>query len=252
MAATELGANPSRSRTALINASTHWVRTSAALCTGLLHLLLAWLLFVDAKPERAAEPPVEGPSTLVTLLSVPATARSLPAPVQAPALRPPRIELPSPRLNIALNSALNSAAAEVTAPPSNSEINVSAPSASAAASSAPAQAASRRPNVVASVDCLPTRWLQGVSRRISFELNYPAQERALNHRGTAYVRVSVSRSGVVLDAPLLRGSGFRALDLEAQAVFRRIGRFAPVPPDACKGADIVVIDQPIGFGVAPF
>ncbi|MGQ0529280.1 MAG: TonB family protein [Panacagrimonas sp.] len=222
---------------------TRRARTGAALCTLGLHLLLVWCLFADATPQRAAQPPAEGRSTQVRLLAIPATALSLPAPVEAPALRTPRLELPPPRLNIA-------APTSDTAPPS-AQPSVSA-SAAAAAPAAPGQAASRAPNIVASVDCLPLRWLQGVSRRISFELNYPSQERRLNHRGTAYVRVSVNRSGVVIDAPLLRGSGYAALDLEAQAVFRRIGRFAPVPAEACKGADIMVIDQPIGFGVAPF
>ena len=219
-------------------------RTCAVFSAALLHLLLLCLLLVDALPETPAELPANGVATIVTLLPAPVVARALPAPVQPAPMKTPHIELPEARLHFAPpDHASTQASAAMESPTAPSAITPEA------ARHSPSGAA---PKLVASVDCLPLRWLQGVSRRISFELNYPAQERTLKHRGTTYVRVSVSRSGEVLDAPLLRGSGYRALDLEAQAVFRRIGRFAPVPSDACRGADIMVIDQPVVFGFTRF
>lgn len=86
-----------------------------------------------------------------------------------------------------------------------------------------------------------------MSRRISFALRYPAMARQLGQRGTAQVRVSVRRNGMIVAAPLLRSSGHAALDEEAQAVMLRVRRFDPVPAASCVGADIVVVDQPVVF-----
>lgn len=228
--------NTAPTRISLQVAPSRPVRAGAALSIVLSQLLLIGLLLADRSPEAPAESPGDDIAMIVSLLSAPAVTRALPAPVTPAPPVPPRIDLPELRLNIAMPD---------SAPPQRPDVAATTPPASG---SLPAAA----PRIVARIDCLPLRWLQSVSRRISHELKYPAQERRLKHRGTAYVRVSVNRAGVVLDAPLLRGSGYGALDLEAQAVFRRIGRFTPVPADACEGADIVVIDQPIVFGVTRF
>lgn len=212
-------------------------RVAGALACLLLHLLLAWLLFrtPEAEPRLRASPS-EGLSTRISLL--PAPVLSVPrVPVSAPVLRLPALELPPPELHLVVEPE------RVTTLAARSPTS-SVPPEVSSAPGAPSK-------TIAAADCLPLYWLQSVSERISYALHYPAQARQLRQRGTAYVRVSVDRAGLVLDAPLLLGSGHRALDVEAQAVFQRIGRFAPVPAGACAGADIVVIDQPIRFGGGP-
>ncbi len=95
---------------------------------------------------------------------------------------------------------------------------------------------------------MPRAWLESVSTSISHDLRYPRYSRELQHRGTTYLRMSIARDGAVLESDLLRGSGYELLDIEARDVVRRIGRFRPVPSQACKHASVVVVDQPIVFG----
>tara|TARA_R110000787_G_scaffold97889_11_gene201725 strand:+ start:724 stop:1410 length:687 start_codon:yes stop_codon:yes gene_type:complete len=101
---------------------------------------------------------------------------------------------------------------------------------------------------ISAASCMPRAWLESVSSSISHDLRYPRYSRELQHRGTAYLRMSIARDGAVLESDLLRGSGYELLDIEARDVIRRIGRFRPVPSEACKHATVVVVDQPIVFG----
>lgn len=210
--------------------------------TGLLApALFGWLLLSARHPlEPATDPYAHVPSMRVSLIAEPASA--VPAPLRPDSLQAPATDWSAfaPDLEIADLIDPSGAAPDAT------------PSAADAAGAGDVESSSRRTtasSIALDVDCLPLHWLQGVSERIGDALHYPAHARQRRQRGTAYVRVSVDRSGRVLDSPLLRGSGHPVLDLEAQAVVRRIGRFAPVPTDACVGADILVIDQPIRFGL---
>lgn len=122
-----------------------------------------------------------------------------------------------------------------------------APASSSAASNAALQA---QPPVRAKgdVSCLPLAWLESMSVAISYGLRYPRYSRELRHRGTAQVRILVARDGRVLKTSLRRSTGHSLLDIEAREVARRIGHFPPVPANACPGAEILVVDQPIVFG----
>ena len=112
---------------------------------------------------------------------------------------------------------------------------------------AAAPSASTSPRVASARDCWPYRWLLRMSRTIDSALKYPAEARLRGERGTAFVRVSVERSGQVLESPLIRSSGHSRLDGEARAVIQRVGRFQPMEPGDCIGYDVIVVDQPVRF-----
>lgn len=215
---------------------------SVALGTSVLvQLLFAWALL----GAHAQDPPAQqagDPAGVLQLRLISAAPRAPPAPLQAPHTR----LLPAPDW-----SAFAPQLPAETLPTFDLAQAHAESTQGAATSNAPNAPASARaaPRPASAIDCLPLHWLRGVSQRIGHALHYPPSARQLRQRGTAYVRVSVARSGAVIESPLLRGTGHRALDLEAQAVIQRIGRFAPVPADACVGADILVIDQPIQFGL---
>lgn len=214
----------------------------------LLHgVLMLWLLTWETAPRRELQEPAEKEGVVTVKLLPHADRqqrRASPASRAAQATsalrpRPKPVQRPAPRTIV-------SAPTEST--------GITAPAIEPAASAADSGIATSEPGEqagVVAIDCMPLHWLQGMSRRISFGLHYPARSRRLGERGTAHVRVSVRRDGRVLDTVLLRGSGYPSLDQEAQGVFLRIARFDPVPLDACRGAGIVVIDQPIAFGTRP-
>ena len=104
------------------------------------------------------------------------------------------------------------------------------------------------PRVASARDCWPYRWLLRMSRTIDSALRYPTDARRRGQRGTAFVRVSVERTGHVLLAPVVRSSGHALLDAEARAVIQRIGRFEPLAAGDCVGYDVIVVDQPVRFG----
>lgn len=209
-------------------------RTLGLAFTVLLHVgLLAWMLWPDTAPLAL---PASLRPLQVNLLAPPpraAPTATLPFTPPAAAMLPtPPIRLPE----LVLAPPVTPELAAVTAPPS-----AAAAAASTAADPVPRREGSAR------ADCLPYSWLVQMSRRISAHVRVPLPSRLGRERGTAYVRVSVARNGRVLEAPLLRSSGYRNLDFEATDVMRRIAYFAPVPASECAGYDIIVIDQPVKF-----
>lgn len=215
-----------------------YARTLGGAFTVLVHVLLLCALldpFREALEEPAALPPLT-----VRLLGAPSIF-SEPAPLEAvPAL--PELSVLLPELIVKEHA---------RQPPPTPDPSTSPPAAATAAPSSPAlQSAGpqlRRSNG-RTPDCQLPGWLTLVSQAISFSLRYPGQARQLGQVGTAYVRLTVSRTGRVLEFPLLQSSGHTSLDDEAREVVRRIGRFAPVPASDCVGYDVIVVDQPIRFG----
>ena len=164
---------------------------------------------------------------------------SIPSGIEMPeplALATPDLPIAPPVLHLAPVQRVTSS----TPPPTRTAVPQAAAAASSSADASLANATD--------ASCLPLAWLQSMSLAISRGLKYSRYSRDLDQRGTAYVRILVARSGKVLESTVRQGTGFRLLDIEAREVARRIGRFRPVPSDACPGAQIIVVDQPIGFG----
>lgn len=216
----------------------HAARSARALGLAFTVLVHLALLLALLWPEQAArEEPAALPPMQVALLAAPALAAQT-APLEATPPLPP-LDVFTPAIVVQEPASALADAPTPLMPPSPPRV---APSGASGA----APTLQRRGATPA--DCLPRGWLMQMSQTIGFSQRYPAAARQRGERGTVTVRVSVARSGRVLDAPLLRSSGYPSLDFEARDVMRRIGRFAPVPDTDCAGYDVLVIDQPVRFG----
>lgn len=194
------------------------VRLVGALAAVLVNVLPIALLS-RCSDEAARDEPATLPPLQVSL-------HDRPAPAGAPARFD--IQAPAPSFDIALPE-LQVEADPVPLPQSPVATAIQAPAAA--------------PRVASARDCWPYRWLLRMSRTIDSALRNPGG----GERGTAYVRVSIQRSGYILEAPLIRSSGHPRLDAEARAVMQRIGRFEPLQPGDCPGYDVIVVDQPVRF-----
>ncbi len=76
---------------------------------------------------------------------------------------------------------------------------------------------------------------------------YPRQAEAARQQGIARVAITLRRSGDVVTAELVRGSGYPMLDMEARATVRRASPLPP-PDDAIPG-DPVTVEVPIDFAL---
>lgn len=208
-------------------------RIAGALVAVLIHLLPIALLWTGGEPVR--DEPATLPPLQITLHDRPAGALAS-APLDVP-LSAPDFELVPPEVRVQ---------AETEAPADAGSDAPSAPP--TAVASSPAAVPATGPRAASARDCWPHRWLLRMSRTIESALKYPADANRRGLRGTAFVRVSIERSGRVLQAALVRGSGHAQLDAEARAVIGRIGRFEPFASGDCVGYDVIVVDQPVRFG----
>ncbi|MGQ0619114.1 MAG: energy transducer TonB family protein [Panacagrimonas sp.] len=218
-------------------------RSTGLVITILLHLLVLALLILQPRLRDAPLPAETAVVSLLALASAPASRLAAQPPLHEASPRQARPTIPvltpstaAPESPIESLTEPDPAVA-IPAPPA---IESAATTAMAASSG---MKGSQRPDCVP----IPYGWLNQVARIIGSAQQYPAQSRQLGERGTVYVRLSMNRGGVVLDAPLLRSSGSPRLDQEATDVMRRIRNFGKVPDSACPGQRIIVIDQPVSF-----
>jgi protein TonB len=96
---------------------------------------------------------------------------------------------------------------------------------------------------------VPPSYFGELQALIRQSLVYPSRSVANDEEGVCKVRVSFSRDGGIHDAQLVQNSGYTALDGECREVFRRIGRFPPVPPDTSPNATDFSIELPITYSL---
>lgn len=107
-----------------------------------------------------------------------------------------------------------------------------------ASSNAGAQSASSR--------AVPT-WQGELLARLQQAKRYPEDARLRREEGVAYLRIVISRDGLVEMAEVERSSGHAALDDEAAAMARRASPLPP-PPVEVRG-DPVMILVPVRFSL---
>lgn len=88
-------------------------------------------------------------------------------------------------------------------------------------------------------------WHARVLGRLNAVKAYPLSARARHQEGVALIRFVVDRRGAVLEAALVRSSGFAPLDREAAALPSRADPL-PAPPQEVKGERIELI-VPVEF-----
>ncbi len=78
-------------------------------------------------------------------------------------------------------------------------------------------------------------------------MQYPAKSAQAGEEGDVRVRLLIARDGSILDAVIVTKSGFINLDKEAKDVFRRIGKFPPVPANVSPGSEQFSFEYPVNF-----
>ncbi len=78
-------------------------------------------------------------------------------------------------------------------------------------------------------------------------MQYPPRSAQAGEEGDVRVRLLISRDGSILDAVIVTKSGFINLDKEAKDVFRRIGKFPPVPANVSPGSEEFSFEYPVNF-----
>lgn len=96
----------------------------------------------------------------------------------------------------------------------------------AAASTAPAATPGATPTAP------PSDWLRAIAAWLAEHRNYPAGARRAGEQGVVVLRLTVARDGAVLQASVLRGSGYRDLDAASLAVLRGAHLPAASSPEA--------------------
>ena len=93
----------------------------------------------------------------------------------------------------------------------------------------------------------PLSYLTQLSRIVNRNVNYPSWSMRNAEQGVAIVRLRLARNGRVIEALVVRSSGYDSLDAEAREVMMRIGRFPPIPSAIYPGQLAFLIDQPVRF-----
>lgn len=215
----------------------------------LLHALVLLLLYAQLNHSNAPLPPLKQMLTIIELRPRPdaPAVSQLPRPATAPpkkssAARPARkfsAALPQ-RSSPHLPSDVPMPAAPAQLPP--------APPQPAAGPPVPAPAPA--PPIVASagrVAPIPTDYLWDVSRTISRRHIYPLSARDAHQQGTVVIHIHLRRDGTVLDASLVRSSGYAVLDEAARQEILGVGKFAELPEEFSPGQADFAIDQPVTF-----
>ena len=91
-------------------------------------------------------------------------------------------------------------------------------------------------------------YLSRVARQIAQYRVYPANALANNQGGRVVMRVTVARSGQVLDVGIRTSSGWPAIDAAEVETIRKAGSFPPLPSE--MPGDPVVLVLPITYNPA--
>jgi len=83
--------------------------------------------------------------------------------------------------------------------------------------------------------------------KIQGSLRYPRMALRQGREGTALVKVRMKRDGTIESVALVKSAGTSSLDEEAQAVFKRIGKFPPLPENFLPTASEFQFEIPITF-----
>lgn len=229
-------------------AASRWLRLSGLLSL-LLHLAVAALVVVFVRGHVDLTPP--RPRVLVTLdLQPPAPPKPAvpksppPPPRPAPEVEPvPPVITSHPLSSAALPRVPTPSIARSLAPAR--PLPEPSPPMPAPTPSAPTAPSGPQPGVVGH------RISQGykglLEQQVGRNLHYPPMAARQGRQGTALVRVRMKRDGTIEQVVLVRSSGSGLLDDEARAVFRRIGKLPPLPPDFLPEAAEFQFVIPIRF-----
>lgn len=228
--------------------------SAGAIGSLLLHAVLLVLVLVFVHGTVHLTPPK--PKTLVTLeLEPPPPPQPVPQPMTSPEM--PSVPMPA----VPQPPAQTLAPAKTLTPPTP----LPQPIASQTMSSVPMPTVSPPPaQALAPAKPLPSPPPVGpqpgvvgyrvsdaykslLKSKIQSNLRYPRMAARQGRQGTALVKVRMKRDGTIESATLVKSAGTSSLDQEAQAVFKRIGKFPPLPESFLPMASEFQFEIPITF-----
>ena len=94
---------------------------------------------------------------------------------------------------------------------------------------------------------VPSSYYSTLQSVIQNSMQFPPKSVQAGEEGVVKVSVLIARDGTVLEVTILEKSGFINLDKEGRDVFRRIGKFPPVPANVSPDVQQFRVELPINF-----
>lgn len=103
------------------------------------------------------------------------------------------------------------------------------------------------PDEIARVGMATQQWEVAFYKHIKRYQKYPKSAKRKNQTGSPVVRFVFDRAGNVLEAQVVRSSGFESLDEDAIATFKRASPLPPLPPEI--EGDTLARNIPINYNL---
>jgi periplasmic protein TonB len=194
-----------------------------------------------AQPSQSSEA-VPQPEPVPTLpiyeFSIPPVPEPPPAPTSRDFPKPPTTAQPRPAQRTQPLPARPAPPTEQQRPPAEASASMPAPLPGAD----PADA-------MASQGRMRNDYLARVARQIAQQRVYPAGALSNHQRGRLVARVTVARSGQVVDVRISTSSGWPAIDAAEVETIRKAAPFPPLPND--MPGETVILMLPVNFNYAP-
>ena len=203
----------------------------------------------SAQPQQTPEPAepsqssqaVPQPEPVPTLpiyeFSIPPVPEPPPAPTSRDFPKPPAAAPPRP---VQRTQPLPPRPAPPAQPRPPAEASASMPAPLPGADPADAMASQGR---------MRNDYLSRVARQIAQQRVYPAGALSNHQRGRLVARVTVARSGQVVDIRISTSSGWPAIDAAEVETIRKAAPFPPLPSD--MPGETVILMLPVNFNYAP-
>jgi TonB family protein len=177
----------------------------------------------EPKPAVAATPkPEPEPEPEAASSAAPATS----------GIKPPKIELPPPAIELANNSDSSSSVAAPAASAASSSSSSAVSLASSSAAAKPALDESDEdfvPTFTAESLLASQRYFSNLVRQVQGEISYPRRAMRRGREGSIRVAIKINRGGELLEATLIEETKYRSLNNEAMDAVESAEPFPEVP-----------------------
>ena len=188
--------------------------------------------------SQATPQPEPVPTLPIYEFSIPPVPEPPPAPTSRDFPKPPTTAQPRPAQRVQPLPPRPAPPTQQQRPPAEASASIPAPLSGAD----PADA-------MASQGRMRNDYLSRVARQIAQQRVYPAGALANHQRGRLVARVTVARSGQVVDVRIGTSSGWPAIDAAEVETIRKASPFPPLPND--MPGETVILVLPVNFNYAP-
>lgn len=191
-----------------------------------------------SQSSQASPQPELVPTLPIYEFSIPPVPVPPPAPTSRDFPKPPTTAQPRPAQRAQPLPPRPAPPAERQRPPAEATASIPAP-----------QSGADPADAMASQGRMRNDYLSRVARQIGQHRVYPAGALANHQRGRLVARVTVARSGQVVDVRISTSSGWPAIDAAEIETIRKASPFPPLPND--MPGETVILVLPVNFNYAP-